>query len=283
MRALLLLVSAFLGSCGDASNEGDPEQPRAEAQNAADCPTADIFLTSSYPIRCSEDATGTICRYTAFACRPGEKPDNVCSCTRDGLICEGHLRSCLPVVEGVPRFTAESRPMPQHRAEAVTCVSPGTTPRDASCTPFGPSGLEPECRTSADCSSDEACLQRHVFGASSTCNCTRAECLDDGDCAGESLCHCGSNSPEAACGGPYYRTLCSNQCVAAECKTDSDCAGGWCSPSPNDCNSGFTHWACHDPRKDECLSDVECLLSNTGAVCRHSGQGWGCTSGPICD
>lgn len=286
MRAWILVLLP-LGACSnDTGGVADAESdhvPRAEEANAAGCPDLATLLSPSFPKYCEQGAIGVTCRYTAFGCEPGQKPDNTCFCAFNGFACSGHLRSCLAVAANASWVTPEDRPIPSHREFLQTCGDPGNTPREDACTPSSPLGSSPECKTSLDCTGDEACQLVHAFAGSSTCRCLGAECLVDEDCGSGALCDCGVYSAEIPCGSPYRRQPCGNRCLKAHCRVDNDCPNGWCSPSPNECNSGTTHWACHDLDNDECLTDAECVLSKDGGTCRHTGEGWRCTSGPICD
>lgn len=284
---LVVCLGVSVAGCGETSSGDADDAVVAEAiVNSPLCPD-DPATIRTFPVSCGPGAPdGLACRYRAFACAPGERPDNICHCvgqgSNQGFVCEGHLRTCLPLAEnGLLAFGA--RRIPEHRPNADPCSDPATLPRDAVC-PVGDRDAPALCTTNGTCGDEEVCLLEHVFGNRSRCACHAAECLVDGDCREDELCDCGVTDNSIKCGGPYRVTPCAHRCVPAECRVDADCGpGGWCSPSPNECHSAVTVWACHLPARDECLSDDECAFSADGAICQFADGAWRCRSGPLCD
>lgn len=291
MRTLAALIILSFCGCGeatpepDATPDGDTATGVGDTTNHALCPEDHpSFLPVGTPLGCSP---GLTCRWPAHACAPGEKPDNVCTCEASGWRCEGHTRNCLPPGAPFPEGQLHDgvRPTPPHRPSAETCADPADEPRDTSLCTSRPNGRG-ECTRHADCEAEALCLNRYDSLGLTRCTCTVAGCTSDADCPSGTLCACGSLDNTQACEGPY-RVGCSHRCLPAHCRTDADCGPGrLCSPSRDDCGWEVERWACHDPARDECLSDAECAFTKGyGSFCqaRPDGIEWRCVERPLCD
>lgn len=265
LSSLAMAITFIAGGCSS-----DSERP----PNSPLCPSADDLYGSPY-VRCGAGAeVGLECRYQALGCGRGDRPDNVCHCgPANTIVCEGHLRSCLPLGDRWSTFNQGLRRTPRSRPSA-DCPAADNVTRN--CAPED-RDYAPSCAVDSDCAADGICLRVHVFGSENACSCVDVGCTLDDDCGDGALCECGSIDASFACGGPYDGVNCGHRCTPAECRSDADCgAGGFCSPSPPECWGPATIWACHHPAADECLSDLECALSEDGPQCLYRDGAWRC-------
>jgi hypothetical protein len=290
MRTTLVLFSALAssGACESKGVRSDIQEASDAADTSGDIWRNHVLCPSNHPALLPLGAPqgcspGLECHWPAAGCAEGRKPDNVCICGPNGWECEAHVRNCLPIQEGLLWMVPDARPAPPHRPEAESCSDPSAEPREATCTALNSQGAG-TCDNNADCAADAVCLDTHVFGGISACSCQTVECRSDDDCPASSLCHCGTTRAGTRCNGLAQDT-CGHRCDPADCRVDADCgAGKFCSPSFDDCDWDIEQWACHDPERDECLTNAECAWSKEGPLCQfRDAQGWKCVSMPICE
>lgn len=263
----------------DSSNDAEDEV----WQNDPRCPDTHPTMTpNGWTVEC---AIALECHWPAPGCLSGTKPDNVCTCGSQGWQCSVPFHNCLPISIEDDALAPDHRPAPDHRASTESCPDPHAESSAAICVARYPPGAG-TCAANGECPDGEVCLDTHEFGSRSSCQCRATDCLVDADCSPDELCHCGTIDAGVRCDG-WSSDTCGHRCLSATCRVDDDCGpNAFCSPSYDQCGWRIERWACHDPGRDECLSDAECAVSrNERSVCQATTDGsrWTCISRALCE